>query len=268
MAVPSVFGSEGRLTQVFVHLLLNAAHSIPEGDSDANEVRIAMYSDAERVYVDVMDTGCGMAPDALARAFEPFYTTRPPGEGAGLGLTISRQIVEAAGGTLTLSSEPGMGTTARLVLPATADDERSPRTTGNLTPDCPPGRVLLIDDEPSIASAFRHVLDDRHSITTFTSARDALHRLRAGETWDVIFCDLHMPDMTGMQFHEALTAHSPALAERTVFLTGGAFTGEARAFLRSVSNPCLDKPFDAALIGRLLAQFLRGAPEAGPAGAP
>lgn len=268
MAVPSVFGSESRLTQVFVHLLLNAAHSIPEGDTDANEIRIAMYSDAERVYVDVMDTGCGMSPESLARAFEPFYTTRPPGEGAGLGLTISRQIVEAGGGTLTLSSEPGMGTTARLVLPATAEDDRSPRMTGNLTPDCPPGRILLIDDEPSIASAFRHVVDDRHSITTFTSARDALHRLRAGETWDVIFCDLHMPDMTGMQFHEALTALAPALADRTVFLTGGAFTGEARAFLRSVANPCLDKPFDAALIGRLLAEFLRDGPMAGGRGIP
>lgn len=263
MAVPAVHGSEGRLTQVFVHLLLNAAHSIPEGASETNEIRIVMYSDAAgaRVHVDVMDTGCGMSPEVAARAFEPFFSTRASGEGAGLGLTISRQIVEAAGGSLTLVSEPDMGTTVRIELPGAGEADRAARNSQSLVPDSPPGRILLIDDEPSIASAFRHVVDDRHAITTFTSARDALHRLRAGETWDVIFCDLHMPDMTGMQFHEALQVLDPRLAERTVFLTGGAFTGEARAFLRSVPNACLDKPFDATVNTRLLARLLRD-PEA------
>ncbi len=258
MAVPSVFGSEGRLTQVFVHLLLNAAHSIPEGDTDANEIRIAMYSDAERVYVDVMDTGCGMEPEALARAFEPFYTTRPPGEGAGLGLTISRQIVEAAGGTLTLSSEPGMGTTVPAGAARFGRGRALPAHRPVFpTPDCPPGASCSSTTSRPSRAPFGTSWTTGTASPTFTSARDALHRLRAGETWDVIFCDLHMPDMTGMQFHDAVRGFDPALADRTVFLTGGAFTGEARAFLRAVANPCLDKPFDAALIGRLLSEFLR-----------
>jgi PAS domain S-box-containing protein len=253
---PAVFGSEARLTQVFVHLLMNAALSIPEGAIEANEIRITMYADGDRVHVEVSDSGCGMAPEVASRVFEPFYTTRPAGEAAGLGLTISRQIVEAAGGTLALSSAPDFGTTARVALPAAGEADRPVRTTQPLSAPSRSGRLLLIDDEPLIASAFRHVVDDVHSLTTFTSARDALRRLQAGERWDVIFCDLHMPDMTGMQFHEAVAALDPALAARTVYLTGGAFTGEARAFLRSVPNPCVDKPFDAIRIGRLLAEMM------------
>jgi PAS domain S-box-containing protein len=256
MAAPAVFGSEARLTQVFVHLLMNAALSIPEGAIEANEIRITMYADGDRVHVEVADSGCGMAPEVATRAFEPFFTTRPTGEAAGLGLTISRQIVEAAGGTLTVSSAPDFGTTTRVVLPAAGEADRPPRTTQPLSAPCRPGRLLLIDDEPSIASAFRHVVDDVHTVTTFTSARDALRRLEAGERWDVIFCDLHMPDMTGMQFHEALCGFDATLAARTVYLTGGAFTGEARAFLRAVPNHCVDKPFDGIRIGRLLAELI------------
>lgn len=265
LAVPPVAASRRRLTQVMVHLLLNAAQSIPEGDSAANEIRISTYSAEGSVFVEIGDTGCGMTESQLARAFEPFYTTRPAGEAVGLGLTISRQIVEAASGRLTLESEPGFGTTARLLLPAAEAAPHAPRHSGPLGVAADPCRILLIDDEPNIASAFRRVVDAGHAITSLTSARDALHRLERGEIFDFIFCDLHMPDMTGMALFEVMRVRWPELAARTIFLTGGAFTAEARDFLRRVPNPCLDKPFDAARIGRILASRPRLAPRSAPA---
>ena len=263
LCVPGVAASRRRLTQVMVHLLLNAAQAIPEGDSTANEIRISTYAAGDHVYVEISDTGCGMTEAECARAFEPFYTTRSPEEATGLGLTICRQFVEAAGGTLTLASQPDFGTTVRVVLPAAESLGKSPRHSLPLSGAAAPCRILLVDDEPHVASAFRRVVEDGHTITSLTSARDALHQLETGERFDFVFCDLHMPDMSGMALYDAVLARWPELARRMVFLTGGAFTAEARGFLRRVSNPCLDKPFDAHRIGRILAGSPQlGAPEA------
>jgi CheY-like chemotaxis protein len=115
--------------------------------------------------------------------------------------------------------------------------------------------VLVLDDDPLVARALRRLLDPPHRVEELTAGRDALERLRAGARWDVVFCDLMLPEMTGMEWHaEVARAFGPA--PRVVFVTGGAFTEAARDFLRRVPNPRLEKPFEPAEVRRLAAEIL------------
>jgi CheY-like chemotaxis protein len=116
--------------------------------------------------------------------------------------------------------------------------------------------VLVLDDDPLVARALRRLLEPPHRVEELSGGRDALERLGAGARWDVVFCDLMMPDMTGMDWHAEVARAFPDLAPRVVFVTGGAFTEAARDFLRRVPNPRLEKPFEPAEVRRLAAQIL------------
>jgi len=116
--VPCVTVDESRLGQVFLNLLVNAAQAIPEGDPEAHEIRASTRVDAGgRVVIEIADTGVGIPPALIGRVFDPFVTTKPAGEGTGLGVFLSRSIVTDAGGEIALESEPGRGTTVRVTLP-------------------------------------------------------------------------------------------------------------------------------------------------------
>ncbi|SEM73201.1 His Kinase A (phospho-acceptor) domain-containing protein [Stigmatella aurantiaca] len=117
-AIPLVQGNEGRLRQVFLNLLINAAQAIPEGRVEQNEIRVvARQVDPQRVSVEVRDTGCGIPAENLEHIFDPFFTTKPPGEGTGLGLSVSHSIITAMGGAISVESDVGSGTTIRVNLP-------------------------------------------------------------------------------------------------------------------------------------------------------
>ncbi len=120
---PLIEGDETTLTQLFVNLLVNAAQSIDQVAGKPNEIQIRTRTDGGCAVVEVQDTGCGISHDLQARVFDPFYTTKPVGTGTGLGLFISRRIVEAHNGTITFDSEVGRGTTFRVSLPAARHEE-------------------------------------------------------------------------------------------------------------------------------------------------
>ena len=111
------------------------------------------------------------------------------------------------------------------------------------------GRLLIVDDEPQIGNTLRLLLDPDHEVIPVTSAREALERIRTDGPFDVIFCDLMMPETSGMDFYKALAAAAPELIDRLVFMTGGVFSTRTNEFLDSVPNTCIEKPFD---IGALL----------------
>jgi signal transduction histidine kinase len=113
-----VLGDETQLGQVFLNLLVNAAHAIPEGQADQHEIRITARRDAEGpLVVAVSDTGTGIPPEVLPRIFEPFFTTKPVGAGTGLGLSLCHTYVKAMGGDIRVRSTPGQGTTFEVLLP-------------------------------------------------------------------------------------------------------------------------------------------------------
>jgi signal transduction histidine kinase len=259
--VPPVEASESRLGQVFLNLVINAAQAIPEGHAERNQIRIATSTDeAGRVLIAIADTGTGMSPDILGRLFTPFFTTKPAGVGTGLGLSICQRIVTELGGSLSVQSEVGQGSVFRVSLPparpGAALEERQlpPKET---TPRRR-GKVLIIDDEPMISKILERALSTEHDVVTSTNAEEALGWVQAGQRFDVILCDLLMPQMTGMDLHAALVRVASEQAARMVFLTGGAFTPRARAFLDQVPNRCIEKPFATmdlrALIDERVAQ--------------
>jgi CheY-like chemotaxis protein len=104
-------------------------------------------------------------------------------------------------------------------------------------------RVLLVDDEVVLAQALYRLLEDRYEVVVATSGKDALRTLSADDAFDIVFCDLIMPDVSGMELFERVTAAKPELADRFVFTTGGRFLEPARRFLESVKNRVLEKPF-------------------------
>jgi PAS domain S-box-containing protein len=116
---PRVLVNQARLGQVLLNLLINAAHAVPEGDPQANEIRVTTRTDADgRVVIEVKDSGAGIPEDVKARIFEPFFTTKASKSGTGLGLSICQNIVTALGGRITFESEAGKGTAFQVILPA------------------------------------------------------------------------------------------------------------------------------------------------------
>jgi PAS domain S-box-containing protein len=243
--VPPVEANDARLGQVFLNLLINAAQAIPEGMADRHEIQVATTTDADgRVVVEVRDTGSGIPQEIMDRIFEPFFTTKPVGVGTGLGLPICHGIVTALGGSISVTSEVGKGSVFRVVLPAARPDVPETRPVSAPVAGGRRGRVLIVDDEPMVGSVLRRILAPDHDLVVLTRAREALERIGGGERFDVILCDLMMPEMTGMDLYEALVRSAPDQAERMVFLTGGAFTPRARDFLDRVPNQRIEKPFD------------------------
>jgi PAS domain S-box-containing protein len=262
---PLVHANEARLGQVFLNLLVNAAQAIPDGDAAHHEIRVVTGTDARGAcVVEVHDTGAGIPPEILGRIFDPFMTTRPVGGGTGLGLFISQSIVAAYGGEITVRSRVGHGSSFTVRLPPMAGAHAVVRPTPPTPspgggPASRRGRVLVVDDEIEIAQAVRDALGHEHVVVTTTSGREALSRLAEGEAFDLVLCDLMMPDTAGAEVYEAVLRLRPELAERFVFMTGGAFTPRAREFASAMAPRCLSKPFDLDALRALARASVRDA---------
>lgn len=243
--VPLIAGAESRLGQVFLNLIVNAAQAMPEGQLDANEIRLITSVDDGRVVIDIADTGSGIAPHVMRQLFTPFVTTKPAGVGTGLGLSICQRLVAAMGGSIWADSTPGAGTTFHVSLPIAHHLATSapPSKAEPVDLAAAAARVLVVDDEEMIHAILRRALK-AHRVEALSSARDALAQIRAGAQFDAILCDLMMPDMSGIEFHNVLRREYPDQARAVIFLTGGAFNKETATFLDSVPNVQLPKPFD------------------------
>ena len=253
--VPMVDASEARLGQVFLNLLVNAAQAIDDGASAANEIRVtAKTNDDGAVVVEIADSGRGIEPSVKAHIFEPFFTTKPAGVGTGLGLSICRNIVRGFGGTIEVDSEPGQGATFRVTLPA------SHRGRPVVVPPAPivaqrRARILVIDDEPFIIDAMRRALPD-HDVAIRSNGKDGIDACR-DQRFDVIFCDLVMPGLGGVEVYEQLATIAPDLQQAIVFMTGGVFTPRALDILGSVKNRLLEKPFSLEAVQHIVEELLR-----------
>ncbi len=257
--VPNVEGNESRLGQVFLNLLVNAAQAIPVGHVAENEIRVVCRTAPDgAVLVEVQDTGGGIRSDLLPRLFSPFVTTKPVGIGTGLGLSICHRIVDEHGGQITVDSTLGKGTTFRVRLPPSA--ARTPPTLMTAPAEPAPserrGKVLVIDDELPVAKSIARMLR-AHDVELESSGAVALEKLRGGASYDVILCDLMMPELSGMELYEELARRRSEQAEKIVFMTGGVFVPEVRAFLDRIANAKLEKPFDGATLRTLVNERVR-----------
>lgn len=243
--VPPVLGNPAQLGQVFTNLLINAVNAIGKGDTSDHLIRVATRVDEDsKVIVTVTDSGIGMAPEVVGRVFDPFFSTKEIGAGMGLGLSISQRLISEMGGSIRVESALGHGSTFSVALPAHEPEVVVPLTSKIVTPLLDKrASVLVIDDEPMICELLFGFLSKHYDVTTFRSSRSALQRLLIGKPFDIILCDLMMPELTGMALYAELVRIHSEQAERFIFMTGGAFTDCAREFLASVAAPLLKKPF-------------------------
>jgi signal transduction histidine kinase/DNA-binding NarL/FixJ family response regulator len=257
-----VLATEPRLVQVFLNLLMNALQALPAGKTHENAIAIEVKLDARGFHhVSVSDTGPGMPPEVLARAMDPFFTTKPVGVGTGLGLAVCRNVVRGLGGEIQIESAVGRGTQVIVTLPPPPASITRPRPV-SLAPE-PLSKqarlkVLVIDDDPLVGRGLRRQLQ-HHDVTAVTSGHDAILALQRGQRFELILCDLMMPGLTGADVYEQVAALGKGMEEHFVFLTGGVFSDSVRDFLDRIPNPRLTKPVSTAQLETVLATAARRA---------
>ena len=270
--LPLAHANEGRLSQVFLNLIVNAAQSIEEGAPERNQVRLRTVSEAGEIRVTVSDTGSGIDPKATGRLFDPFFTTKARGQGSGLGLSICRDIVQGHGGRIEVASEPGNGAHFTVCLPIGSGGDASAGPPPSVLPRIDEGRprprVLVIDDERTLRSTIEALLQETYDVVLAGSGAEAFDLLATDRRFDVVLCDLMMPETSGMAVHAWVQREAPDLSSRMVFMTGGAFTRAASEFLEQVMNRYIEKPFEVHELMGVLDRVVRKGVSARPGLAP
>ena len=260
--VPRVMANAGRLSQVFLNLVVNAAHAVEEGAPHQNTVRITTRRQGNEVWIEVADTGRGIPQENLNRLFEPFFTTKGPGQGSGLGLSICANIIRAHGGRIEVASELGHGSRFTVCLPES--DLLDAPASGPLSVRSPlakaplhRSRILVVDDERAMRTTLAALLSDRYDVITADSGAAAIATLKRDPAFDVVLCDLMMPEVSGVDVYEWMLDAAKDLAKKVVFMTGGAFTPRARELLDRVPNRRVEKPFELSELSAALEKVTR-----------
>jgi two-component system, NtrC family, sensor kinase len=248
--LPKLLVPPGRLSQVLINVLINAAHAIREIERPAHRVRISTRTDDQHVAITVSDTGPGIAPSTLDHIFDPFFTTKRVGTGTGLGLSVSRSIMLDMGGDLIVTSVHGDGATFIALVPLA--DEASLRQaaaqaliTRRSSWSQERTSVLFVDDDNRVLRAYSRALGKECNILLAEDGQEAIDLLSSGSTPDAVVTELSLPEIDGVEFYLWLRRERPNLATRTVFVTAHSTTLEYQSFLRDVPNPVLLKPVNA-----------------------
>lgn len=247
--LPSLRGSEEALGHLFIAALTASLHAVPEGGAANHTIAVRARAEPQWVTVDFEDTGGERhLPVDDEEVFVALLGARSQTQ---VALAVCRARVGELAGEVELL-RLARGYRLRLRLPTTPPtDERAPA--GGEADDAakePPrrGRVLVIDDEPNLLSLVCQILRLDHEVEGTTDPREALGRLEAGERYDLILCDLMMPDMSGTELYLAVQRFAPHVAARMVFLTAGALGERAQAFLQRGGVSWLSKPLEPEVL--------------------
>jgi len=264
-----VLGDPTHLHQIVMNLCTNAYHAMQE-TGGVLRVRLAPTRVSKGDALDAMglspgdyaelvvsDTGTGMSPDVQARIFEPFYSTKGPGKGTGLGLSVIHGIVSSYHGHISVYSEPGQGTTFRILLPL-LDAPSEPAAGPVSPPDLPRGSecILVVDDEEAIRLSLSSLLADLGYVTlTAADGPEALRRLQEDpEAIDLILTDMTMPKMTGIEL--AHCAHEIRPATRVVLCSGFSDRLQPEHLQAEGIREFVQKPFQISQVAQSLRREL------------
>lgn len=258
-----VWGNTINLQQVLMNLLVNAEQAI-RGSRGRGHVWLRLAAGEHLATIVVEDDGPGIPAEFVSRIFDPFYTTKPEGEGTGLGLSVSAGIIADHNGKIAATERPGGG--ARFVV-------ELPLSQARPAPEMPParprpplpapagarrGRILLVDDEPDIRRSISKFLTRTGwQVDLADSGEEGLRLLEEGE-YEVVLCDLRMPGMSGHEFYRHLQAQEAPAVQRLIFMTGDVLSPEASRFLAEARRPVLSKPFALRDLMEVLAQVVPG----------
>jgi signal transduction histidine kinase len=253
--LPPVHADRSQIEAVLVNLAVNARDAMPGGGTLTIEPGVTHLehedtsllpplSRGRYVTLSVSDTGVGMSPDVVARIFEPFFTTKPQGQGSGLGLATVHGIVTAAGGGLSVQSEPGAGTTLRAFFPA-AEELASDDAAAAVTPD---GRgqgetILVVEDEPALLRVVTRILQrNDYSVLAATNGTEAL-ALAADHEFDLLLTDAVMPGISGFELADRVWQTRPRAS--VLFMSG---------YSPDLARPGRGLPGDTALVQKPFTQ--------------
>jgi CheY-like chemotaxis protein len=246
--LPEILGDATELRHVFINLLFNARDAMPRG----GRIRICGKREGNKIRIQVADEGTGILAENLEKVFDPFFTTKGR-KGTGLGLSMAYGVMSRLGGTIAAENRPRGGALFTLTFPI-ADRVRRPRVARHAPSPPPTGqRLLIIDDDPDNLEAMRELLDlQGQKVDTAQSGREALRLIEEGHHYDVVFCDVGMPEMNGWEVAKRIG--KAGRVGRIYMLTGWAREvpqeDPRRAFVRGV----LGKPIHAETLQRVLAE--------------
>jgi len=264
-ATDRVLADPAQLHQVLVNLCTNAAHAIGDRGGLLEVSQETVWIDPEtaralrplregrHVRLSVHDSGCGMDRETISRIFEPFYTTKDPGQGTGLGLAVVHGIMESHDGAVSVYSEPNAGTVFHLYFPVVGGEGAAEEGPVGAVPRGDGRRVLLVDDEVTLVELGSRMLRSLgYEVTSFEGPARALAAFRAHpRAFDVAVTDLTMPGMTGIALAEQLHALRPDLP---VIVTTGYGGDQVRARLADAGlrGEVLSKPFSLDALGQAI----------------
>jgi CheY-like chemotaxis protein len=242
--LPAVMADRGQLETVLVNLATNARDAMPGGGTltfaavpeevTVSRIHPAGLEPGPYVRLSVADTGTGMDRATLARAMEPFFTTKPQDKGTGLGLSMAKGFAEQSGGALAIDSAPGRGTTVMLWLPIPDEQQKAAQMQPGLAPVAGLARrILVVDDEDLVRETLVATLEDAGFVVVAAgSGAEALALVKAGESLDAMVSDMAMPGMDGLALIRTVYQQRPDLP--AILLTG--FAGEASQLITGTAS--------------------------------
>jgi two-component system NtrC family sensor kinase len=251
-SLPETFADADLIHQMLVNLIINARQALEEKVSGSRRITLkaGLELGSDTIVISIRDNGPGIPAGIRSRIFDPFFTTKPQDHGTGIGLAVSRGLIEAHNGTLELArAQPATGAEFVIRLPVT-EQEGAPieQYEGTLPPlrgKPAPAAVLIVDDEPDLAELIADIVASHGYSTLIASSGHAAERLLATTepAVEAILCDIRMPDGDGPKLYDWLSTHRPELARRIGFLTGDTLGPSAGRFLARTACPVIEKPF-------------------------
>ena len=253
--LPWLMVDPGQIQQVFLNLIVNAEYAMKKAH-DKGKLTITTEKKDDHIRVSFQDDGVGMNQETKEKLFHPFFTTKEIGEGAGLGLGLSRSIILEHNGTIEVKSELGKGSEFIIMLPLTIIAEGPPAevidATAALAKKVKAGRILVVDDEEVIRKLVSTILSQSgHTVDTTGDTRKALSKLES-TGYDAIIMDIRMPGIGGMELYAKVTEKHPELSSKFIFITGDTSDTQIRDFLEQNNLSYITKPFvRETLLGKL-----------------
>jgi PAS domain S-box-containing protein len=251
-----------QMQQVLLNLINNAEQAmVRAGDTGPSRLTLRSTHDTGKILMEVVDTGEGMDPETLGRAFEPFFTTRRPDTGAGLGLTVSLGVVRDHGGRLWARSRKGEGSTFTMELPADRREAgQGAGATGALGTSTRPirsgSRILVVDDDPVVLQLFVSLFEGRgYKVDTAVNGKEACESIVLRD-YDLVVSDVRMPEMDGVDLYPKLLERRPDLEGRVIFMTAFQADAATARFLEETGAPTLAKPIQITEAVRIVDEML------------
>jgi PAS domain S-box-containing protein len=254
--LPELAADPDQLSQVFMHLFVNAQQALGKV-AGPRRLGIVARRDrtAEELSIRIADNGPGIPADILPRIFEPFFTTKAVGEGGGVGLSVSRGIIEAHGGTLNAAAADS-GAVFEIRLPWTGHPTVVCESQEHGAQNAAPQHILIVDDVVEIAQMLGEILTEAgYRIELAEDGQAALNKL-CERSFDLILSDLRMARLDGPALYAELQTRNPELLERLIFITGDTLSQTVSGFLARVQRPVIAKPFAPAEVKRVVEQTL------------